>query len=295
MGYMHINNLYRNQDILLFKRAYCLEKIHGTSCHLAWDIENKQEDGSFLRFFSGGAKHEEFIKIFDKAALIKKFEELGIAKVLVYGEGYGGKMQGMKSTYGESLRFIAFDVKIDKCWLAVPQAEAFVKNLGLEFVHYVEIDTTLEQIDAQRDAFSVQAIRNGCGNDKKREGIVLRPLIELIKNNGERVISKHKGEEFAETKTGRKIVDPAQLEVITKAEAIAAEWITNQRLSHVLDKIPNHDITMMGTIIKAMQEDVEREAKGEIVWTKEVASVVARTTALMYKNKLKLDLVKKAE
>jgi hypothetical protein len=30
MGYLHIDNLYKSQDILLFKRCYALEKIHGT-------------------------------------------------------------------------------------------------------------------------------------------------------------------------------------------------------------------------------------------------------------------------
>ncbi len=29
MGYLHIDNLYKNQTILLFKEAYCMEKIHG--------------------------------------------------------------------------------------------------------------------------------------------------------------------------------------------------------------------------------------------------------------------------
>ena len=33
MAYMHIENLYRNQNILLFKQCYCLEKIHGTSAN----------------------------------------------------------------------------------------------------------------------------------------------------------------------------------------------------------------------------------------------------------------------
>ena len=30
MGYMHIDNLYKDQRILQFKECYALEKIHGT-------------------------------------------------------------------------------------------------------------------------------------------------------------------------------------------------------------------------------------------------------------------------
>ena len=36
MGYMHIDNLYKNVTIMLFKEAYVLEKIHGTSAHITW-------------------------------------------------------------------------------------------------------------------------------------------------------------------------------------------------------------------------------------------------------------------
>ena len=47
MGYLHIDNLYKAQDILNFKTCYALEKIHGTSAHLKWD-------NGELTFFSGG-------------------------------------------------------------------------------------------------------------------------------------------------------------------------------------------------------------------------------------------------
>jgi predicted DNA-binding antitoxin AbrB/MazE fold protein len=75
------------------------------------------------------------------------------------------------------------------------------RKFGLDFVHWVEISTDLAEIDAQRDADSVQAIKNGCGAGHHREGIVLRPLMEVTLNNGERVICKHKRDEFGETKT----------------------------------------------------------------------------------------------
>ena len=31
MGYLHIENLYKAQDILLFRECYALEKVHGTA------------------------------------------------------------------------------------------------------------------------------------------------------------------------------------------------------------------------------------------------------------------------
>ena len=36
MGYAHIENLYKNQTILLFRRCWALEKVHGTSAHITY-------------------------------------------------------------------------------------------------------------------------------------------------------------------------------------------------------------------------------------------------------------------
>lgn len=296
MGYMHIDNLYKNQEILMFRECYALEKIHGTSAHISWK-EKK------VHFFAGGCSHENFVKLFDEAALAKAFESIG-ADVTVFGEAYGGKLQGMSGTYGKTLKFIAFDVKIEDNWLAVPQAEDICKALGIEFVHYVKVSTEeytcecgkavkrLQAIDAQRDAESVQAIRNGVGPGKLREGVVLRPLIEVKKNNGERIMAKHKREEFAERQNVPAVDDPAKLKALADANAIADEWVTPMRLTHVLDKMgllpPNGDaIAKTGDVVKAMVEDVTREAKGEILDSKEARSAIGRKTAELFKQRIK--------
>lgn len=279
MGYLKISNLYKTQDIFLFKECYALEKIHGTSTHLTW------KEGK-LSFFSGGEKHDKFVSIFDQDFLVAKFTELGLNDVVVNGEGYGGKCQGMSETYGKELKFVAFDVRIDGKWLSVPQADDFVQTLGLLFVHYTKILTDLETIDAARDADSVQAIRNGCGEGKKMEGVVLRPLIELTKNNGERIIVKHKRDEFKERQTPQKVVDPAQLEILSNAQAISDEWVTAMRLVHVLDKLGNPtDLSEIGKVIKAMVEDVKIEAGDEIVFNKEVGKAIGVKTVELFKEK----------
>lgn len=286
MGYLHIDNLYKNQEILMLKECYAMEKIHGTSAHIGWNKDGTKSDKQ-IYFFSGGENRHNFIGLFDEDFLIKKFEETGLPEVIIYGEAYGGKQQGMKDTYGDKLKFVCFDVKIGHSWLSVPQAEEFVKNFNLEFVDYEKISTDLKEIDRVRDKDSTQAIRNGVGEGKKREGVVLRPLFELKKNNGARIITKHKRDDFRETKTPRKVMSPEKQKVWTEAKSIAEEWVTHMRLSHVLDKIENPKIEKMREIIYAMQEDVRREAKGEIVWNKEVAGAIGKKTAALFKRYLK--------
>ena len=284
MSYLHIDNLYKNQDILQFKECYAMEKIHGTSANISYN--NKT-----LHFFSGGEKHERFIALFNREEIKAKIEQLGVEKIVIFGEAYGGSQQGMRDTYGDQLKFVAFEVKIGTNWLAVPQAEEIVKSLGLEFIHYKKIPATLYNIDTERDTNSVQAMRNGLGIGKKREGIVLRPLVEVTKNNGERIIAKHKTENFRETKTKRKVKDPNQLKVLEKAKEIAEEWVTLMRLNHVLDKVQEPSMQKMREIIQSMCEDVKREASEEIVWNKQVERSIGKKTALLtkqyFQNKLR--------
>ena len=291
MGYLHIQNLYKEQDILLFKRCFALEKVHGTSAHVSYDVTRHEK----LQFFAGGASHVSFVAIFDQPALLAAFERLGHERVVVFGEAYGGKMQKMGEVYGKELRFIAFDVKVGDSWLSVRDMDQVATGLGFEVVPYEEISTELAELDRVRDMPSEVAVRRGCGNDKPREGVVLRPLIELTKNNGDRIIVKHKQEAFSERATPQKVVDPEKLIVLGKATEIAQEWVTEMRLVHVLDKLKVVDIKDTPTVIKAMIEDVYREASGEIVESKEASQAIGKRTAQLFKAHINQTFRKAAE
>ena len=86
-------------------------------------------------------------------------------------------------------------------------------------------------------------------------------------------------------------VNPEQLKILSDAKEIAEEWVTNMRLEHVLQKFPA-DVSMesMGDIIKAMIEDVYREAKDEIVESKTVGKAIGGVTVKLFKAKLQSTL-----
>lgn len=284
MGYMHINNLYKDKTILIFKMCYVLEKIHGTSAHIKWKHEEQK-----VIFFSGGASNEQFTRLFDKDKLKGLFQEhFPASDVTIFGEAYGGKVQKMKHIYGDELRFVAFDVQVDGLWLDVPKADNVVtEKFGLEFVYYVQAHTGLDLLNELRDSPSQQAARNGLGTDKYGEGVVLRPVVEVRLNNGERVIAKHKRDEFSEN-ASKKEVSEEELKVMVEAKDIADEWATEMRLTHVLDKLDiPMDMSSTGTVIKAMIEDIYREAKGEIVENARVAHYIGKATAIMFKRRIK--------
>lgn len=286
MGYQHLDNLYKNQTILMFKECYALEKIHGTSAHFKWHHKDQR-----VTFSSGGETHEKFVNLFNTDTLTENLSEMfPTMDATIFGEAYGGKQQRMGETYGKELKFIGFEVKVGEFWLNVPKAEKVCIDLDIEFVDYVKVPTDLESLNAERDKDSTQAIRNGCGPGKMREGVVLKPLIELTMNNGERIITKHKRDEFKETATPR-VVSPEEFEVMTNAKAIADEWVTEMRLEHVLDKLPKGiNVESTKLVISAMIEDVYREAKGEIVESREVTKCIGSKTAELFKQKIKRDL-----
>jgi len=288
MGYLHIDNLYKNLDILLMRECYALEKIHGTSAHVSWN-------GGMLKFFAGGVSYEDFVALFDVDALTAKFAAkfTSLVDVVIYGEAYGGKCQQMSATYGEDLRFVAFDVKVGDCWLAVPNAVDLVLEMGLEFVSYQRIPADILSIEVQRNADSVQAVRNGIGVGKMREGVVLRPLQEFTTNNGSRLIVKCKRDEFRETATSRELRgSPDEIAILTDAKRVADEWVTAMRLAHVLDKLGACDITRTKEVIDAMVEDVEREASGEIISDKNIRKAIGKATSVLFKSHLEDSLKK---
>lgn len=280
MGYLHINNLYKDQTVLSEPECYALEKVHGTSAHVSW------KNGS-LTIFSG-EKHERFVSIFDLHDLVRRFEAFGEDSVTVYGEAYGGKQQAMSHTYGPDLKFIAFDVKLDGEWLDVPKMAEAASCMGFEVVPWERTTTDLATLDAIRDRPSEVAVRRGCGPDKTREGIVIRPIVEASDRRGNRIIAKHKSDSFKETKTLRKVVDPSEQLLLKEANAIADEWVTEMRLSHILGKLPEAtNIEHTRVVLDAMLADIHREAKGEIVESKASNGAICRKTALMFKERLK--------
>lgn len=280
MSYLHIENLYKNQTILLFRECWALEKVHGTSANVAWRDKS-------VWFSSGGASPTLFAALFDKDALAAAFEKVGHPEITIYGEAYGGSQQKMKHVYGDTLRFIVFDIKIGDVWLKVLDMAQLASQIGFEVVPFEKVPTELEKLDEIANRPSEVAKRRGTGDTHVREGVVLRPLIEVRMNNDERVIAKHKTTAFAERANPPKVVDSAQLAVLEKAEAIAQEWVTPMRLDHVLQKIEGpHDLKLIPVVVRAMIEDVRREARGEIVESREAEKAIGKRTAQLFKDRV---------
>jgi hypothetical protein len=178
MGYMSIIHLYKAPEFFTLegvkgKKICAMEKIHGTSAWIQYS------DGK-ITYHGGSEKGEDFKRLFNEEKLLDSFRKSGYTHVRVHGEAYGGKQQGMKSTYGDTLKFVCFDVRVDfNYFLDLVDAINFVKTLGLDFVPYVIGNCDPEWLQTQAELPSIQAIRNNMGPCRSREGIVVKPLVEL--------------------------------------------------------------------------------------------------------------------
>lgn len=223
----------------------------------------------------------------------------------VHGEAYGGKQQKMADTYGPKTKFVVFDVYVEdetkKYFLNLTEAEAVAAQLGLEFVHYIKSVNTPEAIENETIRESIQAVRNGIGPDKLREGTIIKPLIESyipsyveIKpgnlQDTKRAIFKYKNKDFWEIKSRRPLGE--ELKLVSDIDTIVSDWVTDNRFQHVLDRtIKNKknkfiEFKDVGLFLQLMVEDVNREAVGEIVWSKHLEKCIRRKTAIMFKKYL---------
>lgn len=298
MGYRKITNLQIDHPLFQFKEVYACEKIHGTSTHISFTKEGEEWK---TRVFSGGIKYPDFIfmlnvkyKLQEIPALLTNLTDSQTRSVTIYGEGYGGRCQNMGDVYGPT-NFVAFEVSkvvqrpegAKEIWLDVPRAERFVKALGLPFVFYEKGPATPEWLDAQRNRPSEQAKRNGMGDDKIGEGIVVRPPMELYDDQGGRLLAKYKREGFRETTTARPLTE-AEIKVLKDAEEIANEWVVEERLNHVLSALVakgHSQLTIRDTrlVMDAMVEDVSLEAVGKIEWSEAAGWAIGKRAAELFK------------
>ena len=118
------------------------------------------------------------------------FQRLGAGMVL-YGEGYGGKIQKAGATYGPEQRFVLFDVKCGDLWLEREDVQDIGAALGIDVVPVVGSGTLHDMVDL------VEAGITSTWGDFQAEGVIARPTTELRNRRGERVITKLKCRDFA--------------------------------------------------------------------------------------------------
>lgn len=169
------------------------EKVDGTNIRIMWNGENVVFGGKtdntqipvFLLYklqglFEGVAKRQLLKEVFTDST-----------DVILYGEGYGNKIQQAGKDYiPDGNNFVLFDVKIGNSWLERENVDDIAEKLGIKSVPIIGQGTLKDMVEITRKGFNSQ------WGEFTAEGIVARPRTELFTRKGERIITKIKHKDF---------------------------------------------------------------------------------------------------
>jgi hypothetical protein len=112
--------------------------------------------------------------------------------VSIFGEGYGGRIQGKKigGQYRDDEGFILFDIRIGRWWLQRGDLEVLSEKLEIPIVPIVGVGSLNFGMDIARNGFQS---RVGSG---MAEGVVAKPQVDMLCRNGSRIITKIKNKDF---------------------------------------------------------------------------------------------------
>jgi hypothetical protein len=164
------------------------EKVDGTNIRVAWDGENISFGGRTDRAQIPGHLLETLSSTFIPLKTVF-FDVFGSRQVVLYGEGYGPKIQN-GGKYRTTPGFVLFDIKVGHWWLHRHDVEAVATDLGLDVVPIIGHGTLWQAIECVEGS-----IRSTWG-DFEAEGIVARPAVPLLCRSGERLIVKIKCRDF---------------------------------------------------------------------------------------------------
>lgn len=163
------------------------EKIDGTNIRVHWDGHNVTFGGrtakaqipthllEYMNATFGGNENEEI------------FEQMfGEKEVILFGEGYGHRIQGVGDQYRSDVSFILFDVMIGDIYLSRENVENIAKGLGIDVVPVVLEGTISEAVEF------VKTKPDSTIGIAKMEGVVGRPAMEILDRLGKRLIVKIK-------------------------------------------------------------------------------------------------------
>lgn len=170
------------------------EKIDGTNIGVVWDGHSVSFQGRTERAQIPASLLNRLAELFGGGVNEEIFEQkFGNKKVILFGEGYGNKIQKVGSLYNPAgVDFILFDVYFpDKdLWLKRDAVESIAQAFGVEAVRVIfrgDIEDAVEFVKSK----PVSTIGNA-----PMEGLVGRPYVEVRDREGNRVIIKVKTVDF---------------------------------------------------------------------------------------------------
>lgn len=193
-----IPNMFRDSTVEYLARNDWIwtEKVDGTNIRVFWDGHQISFAGRTDSAVIPTPLYDRLSEIFLNDVAEELFEQtFGEKEVIIFGEGYGNKIQKVGNKYiKDSVDFIIFDVLIGDNY----QERKFVKQtaqiFGLKAVPVIGIGNLYEAVEFMK-MHPMSVISE---EEIEMEGLVCRPVMELRNRCGERIIVKIKWNDMKE-------------------------------------------------------------------------------------------------
>lgn len=176
------------------------EKIDGTNMSYYWDGHNLEIHGKTTAAQIPSHLLDKMKCLITKETMNeifpKKFDSEGNEipfQVIIYGEGYGMKIQKGGNYIKNDVSFCVFDININGCWLDRSSIEDICYRLNLKLVPLLGIMTLKEAEDLVKNTFKSTIAEN---KDYQAEGVVCKPIVPLYSKNSKRIIVKIKSVDY---------------------------------------------------------------------------------------------------
>lgn len=172
------------------------EKIDGTNIRVHWDGHQITFGGRTDNAQIPSDLVTKLNEIFMNDAAEELFEQtFGEKEVIIFGEGYGRKIQKVGSKYiKDGVDFIVFDVLVGENYQSREWVEKTAQMFGLKVVPIVGKGTLYEAT-----YFVCNHPNSVIAEDEvEMEGIVARPEVEMRDRCGNRIIAKIKWNDMKE-------------------------------------------------------------------------------------------------
>lgn len=190
-----IRDKFRNPTIEYLKdnEWAWTEKIDGTNIRIHWDGHKVEFGGRTDRASIPAHLINKLNELFGGEINEEIFEQkFGDSDVILFGEGYGYKIQNGGDYLGEEVGFILFDVMIGNLYLTRENVEDIATAFNIDVVPIIFNGTINEAVE-----YMMSNPKSTIGT-ATMEGLVGRPNIELKDRKGNRVIVKVKWNDVKE-------------------------------------------------------------------------------------------------
>jgi hypothetical protein len=190
-----IEGVYREPEFELLQDIDWVftEKVDGTNIRVIWNGHDVVFEGRTENAQIPSHLVNTLNDLFMGTRIEQIFEQVfGETSAILFGEGYGAKIQKGGGSYSDTQEFVLFDVKVDEIYLKREDVEDVASKFSLEVVPIVFTGPLGAGVDIVKHGLQSK------WGDFEAEGLVAKPLIDLLNRRGERIITKIKSEDFRE-------------------------------------------------------------------------------------------------